>query len=134
MMKVTAELLPYLFTEPVPAVSDKESSDRSCMWLMHLPAAFSALSVSTCGWYGWNLEHTDGSHSTFPPSAPVQSSVTQLGGVDPSHNETGKTELPMAYIKNHYRMRKHKDRKTTKQVRNCLFQQLRITKRESVFF
>lgn len=40
----------------------------------------------------------------------------------------------MAYMKNHYGMSKHKYRKTTKQVHKCLFQQLRIARRESVSF
>lgn len=136
MMKVTAEPFSSLFTEPVPAVSDKESSGRSCTWFVHLPAAVSALSVSTCGWDGWSLEHTDGSRCTFPEA--LHCTRTELhhpawGCGSESQWDWG-NKLPMVYMKNHYGMRKHKCRKTTKQVHNCLFQQLQIARRESVPF
>lgn len=135
VMKVTVELFSSLFTEPVSAGSDKESSNRSCTWFMHLPAVVSAQSVSTCGWYGWSLEHTARSHSTFPETCitPVQSSITQLGGVDPCHNESGETKLPMAYIKNHY---KWESTKTGKQQGRCTVAYFSSSEsqRENLFF
>lgn len=103
---------------------------------MHLPAAGSAHSVSTCGWYSWSLEHTDGSHSTFPEALHRTRAELyhQLGGADPSHNETGETKLPMAYIKNLYGMRKHKDRKTTQAGAQLLISAAQNRKERICFF
>lgn len=80
----------------------------------------------------WNTQMGLIPPSQKPCIAPVLSSI--IGGVDPSHNETGETKLPMAYIKNHYGMRKHKDRKTTQAGAQLLISAAQNRKERICFF